>query len=134
MVEGCCVPTSNDNFEMNVQWFLTLTSRAVQKKWKNAYWSRAMLLSSNHSPTFLGLNTVSRVLSMGWVPCKGDRYYSFPGVSKDNSCETHGHNVSFLASASDSDRWDTSRAFEKRYRAISIHSTHLTQLETIESR
>ncbi|GFS47297.1 hypothetical protein TNIN_2181 [Trichonephila inaurata madagascariensis] len=41
-----------------------------------------MLLSSNHSPTFLGLNTVSRVLSMGWVPCRGDRYYSHPGVAK----------------------------------------------------
>ncbi|GFW68315.1 hypothetical protein TNCV_2263051 [Trichonephila clavipes] len=47
------------------------------KKWEN--WSRAMLLSS--SPIFLGLITVSRMSSMGWVPCRGDRYYSRPGVA-----------------------------------------------------
>ncbi|GFS65234.1 hypothetical protein TNIN_264881 [Trichonephila inaurata madagascariensis] len=93
-----------------------------------------MLLSSNHFPTFLGLNTVSRVLSMGWVPCRGDRYYSLPGVAKDNASETHGHNASFLASALDSDRWDASQALEKWYRAISLHSTHPTPLEPIESR
>ncbi|GFU54426.1 hypothetical protein TNCV_2980251 [Trichonephila clavipes] len=38
------------------------------QKWEN--WSRAMLLSS--SPIFLGLITVSRMFSMGWVLCRGD--------------------------------------------------------------
>ncbi|GFX92705.1 hypothetical protein TNCV_2012911 [Trichonephila clavipes] len=77
-----------------------------------------MLLSSNHSPIFLWLNTVSRMLSMGWVPCRGDRYYSRPGVATDIASKTHGHTVSFLTNASDSDRWDTRRALEKRYRDI----------------
>ncbi|GFY47606.1 hypothetical protein TNIN_11181 [Trichonephila inaurata madagascariensis] len=77
---------------------------------------------------------VSKVLSMGWVPCRGDRNYSLPGVAKDNACETHGHNASFLTSASESDRWDTSRGLEKRYRAIYLHSNYPTPLEPIESR
>ncbi|GFV09319.1 hypothetical protein TNCV_4468061 [Trichonephila clavipes] len=57
------------------------------KKWEN--WSRAMLLSS--SPIFLG--TVSRMFSMGWVPCRGDRYYSRPSVATNIASETHGHSV-----------------------------------------
>ncbi|GFV29551.1 hypothetical protein TNCV_4490051 [Trichonephila clavipes] len=77
-----------------------------------------MTLSSNHSTIFLGLNTVSRMLSMGWVPCREDRYYSRPGVATEIANKTHGHTVSFLANASDSDRWDTRRALEKRNRAI----------------
>ncbi|GFW99418.1 hypothetical protein TNCV_3007201 [Trichonephila clavipes] len=62
-----------------------------------------MLLSS--SPISLGFTTVSRMFSMGWVPCRGDRFYSRPGVATDIASETHGRSVSFLASASDSDRW-----------------------------
>ncbi|GFW46589.1 hypothetical protein TNCV_1936591 [Trichonephila clavipes] len=82
-----------------------------------------MLFSS--SPIFLELNTVSRMLSMGSVPCRGDRYYSRIGVATDIASETHGHTASFLASASsDSDRWDTRRALETLYRAISFHSIH----------
>ncbi|GFU36765.1 hypothetical protein TNCV_365321 [Trichonephila clavipes] len=91
-----------------------------------------MLLSS--SPIFLELNTVSRMFSMGWVPCRGDRYYSRPGVATDIASEIHGHSVSFLASASDSDRWSTRRALETRYRAISLHNIHPTPLEQIESK
>ncbi|GFT78947.1 hypothetical protein TNCV_3093341 [Trichonephila clavipes] len=71
---------------------------------------------------------------MGWVPCRGDRYYSSPGVATDIASETHDHSVSFLASASDSDRWSTRRALETRYRAISLHNTHPTPLEPIESK
>ncbi|GFT96587.1 hypothetical protein TNCV_5022341 [Trichonephila clavipes] len=100
------------------------------KKWEN--WSRAMILSS--SPIFLGLNTVSRMFSMGWVPCRGDRYYSRSGAATDIASETHGHSVSFLASASDSDRSSTRRALETRYRAISLHNIHPTPLESIESK
>ncbi|GFV34520.1 hypothetical protein TNCV_1448261 [Trichonephila clavipes] len=91
-----------------------------------------MLLSS--SPIFLELTTVSRLFSMGWVPCRGDRYYSRPGVETDIASETHGYSVCFLASASDSDRWSTRRALETRYRAISLHNIHPTPLELIESK
>ncbi|GFT18429.1 hypothetical protein TNCV_4059331 [Trichonephila clavipes] len=83
---------------------------------------------------FLGLITVSRMFSKGWVPCRGDRYYSRPGVATNIASETHGHSVSFLASASDSDRWSTRRAIEARYRAISLHNIHPTPLEPIESK
>ncbi|GFS93930.1 hypothetical protein TNCV_3409531 [Trichonephila clavipes] len=71
---------------------------------------------------------------MGWVPCRGDRYYSRPGVATNIASETHGHSVFFLASASDSDRWSTHRALETRYRAISLHNIHPTPLEPIESK
>ncbi|GFX14474.1 uncharacterized protein TNCV_1616571 [Trichonephila clavipes] len=74
------------------------------------------------------------MLLIGWVPCKGDRYYSRPGVATDIANQTHGHTVSFVASASDSDRWDTRRALETWYRAISLLSIHPTQLEPIESK
>ncbi|GFY32656.1 hypothetical protein TNCV_674111 [Trichonephila clavipes] len=50
-----------------------------------------MLLSS--SPIFLGLNTVSRMFAMGCVPCRGDRYYSLPGVATDIASETHDHRM-----------------------------------------
>ncbi|GFT62819.1 hypothetical protein TNCV_1606541 [Trichonephila clavipes] len=121
------------------------------KKWEN--WSRAMLLSS--SPIFLGLITVSRMFSMGWVLCRGDRssskdgginrfqflvqyssrgqYYSRPGVATNIASESHGHSVSFLANGSDSDRWSIRRALETRYQAISLHNIHPTPLEPIES-
>ncbi|GFV67934.1 hypothetical protein TNCV_1872161 [Trichonephila clavipes] len=79
-------------------------------------------------------NTVSRMLLISWVPCRGDRYYSRLGVATDIESETHGHNVSFLAIAWNSERRDTSRALEKRHRAISLHSTHPTPLEPIEFR
>ncbi|GFS93925.1 hypothetical protein TNCV_3409491 [Trichonephila clavipes] len=95
-------------------------------------WSRAMLLSS--SPIFLGFITVYRMISMGWVPCRGDSYYSRPGVATSIVSETLGHSVSFLASASESDRWSTRRALETRYRAISLHNIHPTPLEAIESK
>ncbi|GFU35563.1 hypothetical protein TNCV_4875721 [Trichonephila clavipes] len=91
-----------------------------------------MLFSS--SPIFVGLNTVSRMLSMCWVPCRGDKYYSRPGVATDIASETHGHTVSFLASAVDSGRWDTRRALETRYRAISLHRIHPAPLVSIESK
>ncbi|GFX42130.1 hypothetical protein TNCV_2135451 [Trichonephila clavipes] len=91
-----------------------------------------MLFSS--SPIFMGLNRVSRMLSMGWVPCRGDRCYLCPGVTTDIANDTHGHTVSFLASASNSDRWDTRRALETWYWAISLHSIHTTSLEQIESK
>ncbi|GFV69146.1 hypothetical protein TNCV_3101341 [Trichonephila clavipes] len=71
---------------------------------------------------------------MGWVPCRGDRYYSRPGVATDIASEIHGHSVSFLASASDSDRWSTRRALQTRYRANSLHNIHPTPLEPIESK
>ncbi|GFS51620.1 hypothetical protein TNCV_550201 [Trichonephila clavipes] len=71
---------------------------------------------------------------MGWVPCRGDRYYSRPGVATDIAREIHGHSVSFLASALDSDRWSTRRALETRYRVISLHNIHPTPLEPIESK
>ncbi|GFW98541.1 hypothetical protein TNCV_2769721 [Trichonephila clavipes] len=82
---------------------------------------------------FLGLITVSRMFSMGWASCRGDRYYSRPGVATNIASKTHDHSVSFLASASDSDRWSTRRALETRYRAISLHNIHPTPLEPIES-
>ncbi|GFX42238.1 hypothetical protein TNCV_4310731 [Trichonephila clavipes] len=91
-----------------------------------------MLFSS--SPIFLELNTASKMLSMGWVPCGVNRYYSRPCVATDIASETNGHTVSFLASASDSDRWDTRRALETRYGAISLPSIHPTPLEPIESK
>ncbi|GFX09132.1 hypothetical protein TNCV_4167111 [Trichonephila clavipes] len=90
-----------------------------------------MTLSS--SQIFLGLNTVSRMFSMGWVPCRGDKYYSRPGVATDIASGTHGHCVSFLPSALDSDRWSTRRALGTRYRDISLHNIHPTPLEPIES-
>ncbi|GFV98942.1 hypothetical protein TNCV_3390051 [Trichonephila clavipes] len=91
-----------------------------------------MLLTS--SPIFLGLTTESRIFLMGWVPCRGDRYYSRPGVATNIASETHGHSVSFLSSASNSDRWSTRRGLETRYRAISLHNIHPTPLEPIESK
>ncbi|GFU08528.1 hypothetical protein TNCV_2495941 [Trichonephila clavipes] len=66
------------------------------------------------------LGTVSRMFSMGWVPYRGDRYYSHPSVATNIASETHGHTVSFLASASD--RWSIRRGLETRYRAISLHN------------
>ncbi|GFY06524.1 hypothetical protein TNCV_3523801 [Trichonephila clavipes] len=53
--------------------------------------------------------------------------------NKHIASETHGHSVSFLASASDSDRWSIRRGLETRYRAISMHNIHPTPLEPIES-
>ncbi|GFX78412.1 hypothetical protein TNCV_3034551 [Trichonephila clavipes] len=72
------------------------------------------------------------MFSMGWVPCRGDRYYSHPSVATNIASETHGHSVSFLASASD--RWSIRRGLETRYRAISLHNIHPTPLEPIESK
>ncbi|GFX09127.1 hypothetical protein TNCV_4167061 [Trichonephila clavipes] len=77
---------------------------------------------------------VSRMFSMGWVPCREDKYYSRPGVATDIASGTHGHCVSFLPSALDSDRWSTRRALETRYRDISLHNIHPTSLEPIESK
>ncbi|GFU48680.1 hypothetical protein TNCV_4751911 [Trichonephila clavipes] len=73
------------------------------------------------------------MFSMGWVPCRGDRYYKRSSVSTNIASETHGHSVSFLASASDSDRWSIRRGLETRYRAIYLHNIHPTPLEPIES-
>ncbi|GFT39749.1 hypothetical protein TNCV_4869311 [Trichonephila clavipes] len=56
------------------------------------------------------------------------------GVLRGNSCEICDHNASFLASALDSDGWDTSLVLDKRYRTIPVHNTHPTPLEPIESR
>ncbi|GFU54867.1 hypothetical protein TNCV_4939831 [Trichonephila clavipes] len=83
---------------------------------------------------FSGLTMVSRMFSMGWVPCRGDRYYSRPGVATDIASETHGHSVSFLASASDSDKWSTRMALETWCWAISQHNIHPTPSEPIESK
>ncbi|GFT99929.1 hypothetical protein TNCV_1079691 [Trichonephila clavipes] len=33
------------------------------------------------------------MFSMGWVPCRGDRYYSRPSVATNIASETHGHTV-----------------------------------------
>ncbi|GFY09796.1 hypothetical protein TNCV_3697581 [Trichonephila clavipes] len=89
-------------------------------------------LQSNHSPIW-GLNTASSVLSMDWEPCRVDRCCSRSGVGAGNACEIYYHNASFLASASDSDRWHTSMALEKRYRVISVHGIHPLPLEPIQS-
>ncbi|GFW22800.1 hypothetical protein TNCV_2380161 [Trichonephila clavipes] len=71
------------------------------KKWENDYWSRAMLLSSNHSPIFLGLNTVSKRAAGGWVFCRGGTCdQSYPGVAGGNASEMNGHIAFFPASAS----------------------------------
>ncbi|GFS95413.1 hypothetical protein TNCV_409781 [Trichonephila clavipes] len=50
---------------------------------------------------------------------------------KDNACETHDRNVCFLARSSDSGRWDTRRAAEKRCWAISLRSTYSIPLDPL---
>ncbi|GFV23194.1 hypothetical protein TNCV_2943541 [Trichonephila clavipes] len=57
-----------------------------------------------------------------------------PGDATDIASETYGHTVSFLASESDSDKWDTRRALEKPYWDISLHGIQPTPLEPIESK
>ncbi|GFW54259.1 hypothetical protein TNCV_1560371 [Trichonephila clavipes] len=104
------------------------------KKWENDYWSRAMLLSSNHSPIFLGLNTVSRGPLEGRVFCRGGTCCSHPSVGGGNASEMHGRIASFPASASCRGKANTSLALGRRNRAISAQNTRPKLLAPIETR
>ncbi|GFT29928.1 hypothetical protein TNCV_1719961 [Trichonephila clavipes] len=66
----------------------------------NDYWSRAMLLSSNHSPIFLGLKAVSKMPLEGRVFCRGGTCCSSKCRRWQCKSEMHGRIASFTTSAS----------------------------------
>ncbi|GFY68829.1 hypothetical protein TNIN_85821 [Trichonephila inaurata madagascariensis] len=94
-----------------------------------------MFLSSNHSPIFLGLNMVSTTMgwvsSIGWMLYRLDRCCECSGIAKGTACEIHSRNAFFLASVWEGVRLDMNLALERRYRAISVHSSHPTPFEPI---
>ncbi|GFX86621.1 hypothetical protein TNCV_1994831 [Trichonephila clavipes] len=101
-------------FPVHKLWKPTLASRAAPKNGRTG----PKLCSFPVLPLFWG--PFSRMFSM--MPCRGDRYYSHPSVATNIASETHGHSVSFLASASDG--WSIRRGLETRYRALSLHNIH----------
>ncbi|GFS86970.1 hypothetical protein TNCV_1280331 [Trichonephila clavipes] len=81
------------------------------------------------SPIFI--YNVSRMFSMGWVPCRGTGITHIQVLQQTLQVKLMATVCLFLASASD--RWSIRRGLETRYRAISLHNIHPTPLEPIES-